>query len=176
MARNDLTRVLAQAGLEPITPREACTALDDTLAGGHQFLGTGRVNWTAAYRLLPTVQTPRLTALLPALVEDQGLSREEALAALAGMPAEEALQVIADTVTQLFAKVLTMPPEQLDQRRRLDEYGVDSLMATELLVTLRQQYDIDTPPMEILRSDGTIADLARIVHLRLGLGAAQSAG
>ncbi|GHF67169.1 hypothetical protein GCM10010218_55810 [Streptomyces mashuensis] len=42
-------------------------------------------------------------------------------------------------------------------------------MGAELLVTLRQQYDIDLPSMELLRSEGTVADVARIVHLRLGL-------
>ncbi|MBR7678287.1 acyl carrier protein, partial [Streptomyces daliensis] len=53
---------------------------------------------------------------------------------------------------------------------RLDEYGMDSLMAARILVSLQQRYGVEIPPMELLRSNGTIDDFARIVHIRLGLG------
>ncbi|MER6703171.1 hypothetical protein [Streptomyces fumanus] len=43
-------------------------------------------------------------------------------------------------------------------------------MATELLVTLQTRYEVEIPPMEPLRSaNGTLTDIARLVHLRLGL-------
>jgi acyl carrier protein len=108
-------------------------------------------------------------------VARRGPNREEILRALAGMSVEEARECIAHSIGQRLAEVLQLPADQLDHHRRLDEYGVDSLMATEVLVTLRQQYDVDIPPMELLRSNGTIADLARIVHMRLGLAAAGGA-
>lgn len=62
-----------------------------------------------------------------------------------------------------------MDHEALEPHRRLDSYGMDSLMAAQVLVSLNQRYDLDIPPMELLRSNGTIAEFARIVQLRLGL-------
>ncbi|MBT2386034.1 type I polyketide synthase [Streptomyces sp. ISL-11] len=167
--RNDLIPLMSQAGLEPITLREAFGVADDALVADVPLTGAARLNWAVAHRLLPTVGAPRLFDLLPSLVEGGATTHEELLRALAGMTTDEALELIATSLAGMLADVLQLPAEQLDHHRRLDEYGMDSLMATELLVTLRQQYDIDIPPMELLRSNGTIADLARIIHLRLGL-------
>ncbi|MEU3875304.1 SDR family NAD(P)-dependent oxidoreductase [Streptomyces sp. NPDC029704] len=168
VARNNLTRTLAQAGLEPLATAEALTALDDVLRGSPATV-IGRFAWSPMVRLLPGLHAPRFTTLLPVLVDSAGQSRDDILAALAALPPDEALQSITDTLTTLLADVLQMPTDQLDPHRRLDQYGLDSLMGSELLVTVRQQFDIDVPPMEILRSNGTITDIARIVHTRLGL-------
>ncbi|WP_433544643.1 acyl carrier protein (plasmid) [Streptomyces sp. CA-294286] len=47
---------------------------------------------------------------------------------------------------------------------------MDSLMAAELLVTLQTRYEIEIPPMELLRNaNGTLADISKLVYLRLGL-------
>ncbi|MFJ8532205.1 acyl carrier protein [Streptomyces sp. NPDC093591] len=52
----------------------------------------------------------------------------------------------------------------------MDSLGLDSLSAAELLVKLQQGFDIEIPPMELMRSArGTIAELAQAVHLRLDL-------
>ncbi|MEV4254789.1 acyl carrier protein [Spirillospora sp. NPDC049652] len=59
-------------------------------------------------------------------------------------------------------------PCGLDRHRRLEEFGVDSLMAAELITVLRNAYGLEIPPMEFVRNGGTIADMAQMVHLRLG--------
>ncbi len=173
VARSGLTEAMTRMGLAPVLPREAFRAADDLLCSGADVAGVARCDWLSLLRLLPAVDVPRLAALLPAEVARRGQSREDVLRALAGMSAEQARQFIADSFAASLAEVLQLPVEQLDHHRRLDEYGVDSLMATEVLVTLRQQYDVDIPPMELLRSSGTIADLSRIVHVRLGLAAGE---
>ncbi|WP_268920472.1 acyl carrier protein [Actinomadura soli] len=50
----------------------------------------------------------------------------------------------------------------------MEESGVDSLMAAELIAVLRNTYGIEIPPMEFVRKGGTISDIADMVHLRLG--------
>ncbi|KOT90111.1 hypothetical protein ADK70_17685 [Streptomyces rimosus subsp. pseudoverticillatus] len=169
VARNDLTGVMSRAGFEPVSPRQALHAVDAVLTHPTDVLGVGCYNWAPLSRILPAIVTPRIVALLPVLSDDAGHSKEELARTLARMSVEEARAVIAGIVAGLFADVLHMSPEQIDHHRRLDEYGMDSLMGTELLVTVRQQFDLDLPPMELLRSEGTIADFARIVHTRLGL-------
>ncbi len=90
------------------------------------------------------------------------------------MNADDALEYLRTTLAGLLAEVLRMEADQLDHYRRLDDYGMDSLMAAQVLVTVHQRYGVDIPPMELLRSNGTIDDLSRILHVRLGL-AGQSA-
>ena len=42
---------------------------------------------------------------------------------------------------------------------------------SELLRRFRGQFDLDIPPMEFLRSGGTIAGMTELVMLRLGVAA-----
>ncbi|MBM7167745.1 SDR family NAD(P)-dependent oxidoreductase [Streptomyces sp. G44] len=169
VVRNNMVRTLSQAGIKPLTLTEAFQALDDTLVSDATVSGPGRYNWVPLLKLLPAVDTPRMASLLPLHVDTSEHTRDELLALLAGLTPQEAHQFIAQSLAELLADILQTAPDQIDHHRRVDEYGLDSLMATEMLVTLRQQYDIDIPPMELLRSNGTIADFARIVHIRLGL-------
>ncbi|MEU9124410.1 SDR family NAD(P)-dependent oxidoreductase [Streptomyces sp. NPDC048506] len=169
VARHGLTDAMSRMGMEPVGPRQALRAVDAALAHSPDVLGVGCFNWGPLSRLLPASTAPRLTALLPVLIDDAVHSKEELVRALAQMTPTEARGLIADTIAGLFADVLHMSPDQVDHHRRLDEYGMDSLMGAELLVTVRQQFDLDLPPMELLRSEGTIADIARIVYIRLGL-------
>ncbi|MDF3294138.1 SDR family NAD(P)-dependent oxidoreductase [Streptomyces silvisoli] len=172
VARNNLTRTMAQAGIEPLTPAEAFRTLQDTLVTGEASVAIGRYNWIPLTRLLPTLQAPRIALLLPSHIDATAHTHEEFLALLAELSPAQAHQFIADSMAELLAAVLHTTADRIDHHRRLDEYGLDSLMGTELLVTVRQQYDIDIPPMELLRSNGTIADFARIIHTRLGLATA----
>ncbi|GAB2626595.1 type I polyketide synthase [Streptomyces capparidis] len=169
VARNDLTGSLAALGLEAVAPHEAFAAAERLLGTGTAVAAVARVDWSRAGSLLPLTSSPRLSAVVPDHGADGGMSAEDLRRALAGMSGEEALAFIADSLTTSLAEVLHMDPGQLDHHRRLDEYGVDSLMAAELLVSVHKRYRVDIPPMELLRSRGTIADIARTIHVRLGL-------
>ncbi|GHF47154.1 type I polyketide synthase [Streptomyces morookaense] len=175
VARNCLQDTMTQFGMEPVMPHEAFEALEESLTAQHDVAGCGRYNWAALAGLLAGAAAPRLAGLVPVLDAVAAPSRQDILRKLSGMSPEQAEQYIADSLTQKLAEVAQLPPEQIDHRRRIDTYGVDSLMATEVLTSLRQQYDIDIPPMELLRSEGTITDIARIIRLRLGLGSTDEA-
>jgi acyl carrier protein len=97
------------------------------------------------------------------------------MAALAAMEPQDAVRAVAETLARLLAGVLHMDEQDLDHDRRLDEYGLDSLMLAEMLVSLRTRFDIDIPPLELLRSGGTITDISHLVLLRLGLTDSPSA-
>ncbi|MGD3112069.1 SDR family NAD(P)-dependent oxidoreductase [Streptomyces sp. YGL11-2] len=173
--RNGLTETMTRLGVEPVMPHEAFTAAEDLVCAGLDRAGVGRYAYSTLTKLLPAANVPRVSGLIPLLVRPAGQSREDILRALAEMPQEEARQVIADTIADMLGGVLQMSVEQLDHHRRLDEYGMDSLMGSEVLANVRHQYDIDLPPMELLRSEGTIADIARMVHTRLGLASTTTA-
>ncbi len=172
VARNNLVDTMSQVGIEPVMPQEVFEVVEEFLTGDRDVAGTGRYNWITLRGLLRTVGVPRFAVLVPALGGDRAPTRDEILAKLSGMTPEESRKYIVDSLAKVLADVAQLPVEKIDHHRRIDTYGIDSLMATEVLTSLRQQYDVDIPPMELLRSDGTIADIARIIHLRLGLSTA----
>ncbi|MEV4432911.1 SDR family NAD(P)-dependent oxidoreductase [Streptomyces sp. NPDC049555] len=173
VVRNDMLTLLKQAGIEPVMPQEALEAAAQLLAAGADVAGVGRYNWGRIHTLLQCVGAPRLGALLPASTTGGFLTREDLRRKLACMAPDEAHQYISGSLARVLAEVLQIPVEEIDHHRRIDSFGVDSLMATEALAMLRRQYDVEIPPMELLRSEGTIADIARIIQLRLGLAAGQ---
>lgn len=172
-ARNDLLDSLHGLGIEPLAPHTALDhgrrLLGDDRPDAPAVVGVSRTDWSRAAVLLPLLRAPRLGDLVPPQVGDGEATREELLRRLSLMDEETALAHLVDQLTRLLAEVLQMDHEALDPHRRLDSYGMDSLMAAQVLVSLNQRYELDIPPMELLRSNGTIAEFARIVQLRLGL-------
>ncbi|ASQ98374.1 type I polyketide synthase [Streptomyces sp. 11-1-2] len=172
-ARNDLLDSLHGLGIEPLAPHTALDhgrrLLGDDRPDAPAVVGVSRADWSRAAVLLPLLRAPRLGDLVPPQVGDGEATREELLRRLSLMDEETALAHLVDQLTRLLAEVLQMDHEALDPHRRLDSYGMDSLMAAQVLLSLNQRYELDIPPMELLRSNGTIAEFARIVQLRLGL-------
>ncbi|MEU4211565.1 SDR family NAD(P)-dependent oxidoreductase [Streptomyces sp. NPDC026206] len=175
VARNNLQGTMTQIGIEVVLPHEVFEVVEEFLTADRDVAGTGRYNWSVLRALLRSMGVPRFAVLVPALGDPGAPTRDQILARLSGMTPEESEKFIADSLAQALADVAQLPVEQIDHHRRIDTYGVDSLMATDVLASLRRQYDVDIPPMELLRSDGTIADIARIIHLRLGLATGRNA-
>ncbi|RPF39142.1 type I polyketide synthase [Streptomyces sp. TLI_185] len=174
VARSAMQQTLAAIGLEPLTSQEAFASAASLLGTDTEVAGVARFNWGRAGKVLgSSMSTPRLSALVPKNT-DGGFDREELMRTLAQTPAEEAIAYLTDSLATVLADILQMDSDQFDPHRRLDSYGLDSLMATELLVTLNERFSVDIPPMELLRSStGTLADVAQTVYLRLGLHTAE---
>ncbi|MFC9971175.1 SDR family NAD(P)-dependent oxidoreductase [Spirillospora sp. NPDC127200] len=169
IARHDLADNMARLGVDPVTTDEALTAAGRLLTGGNDVAGVGRYNWGRLRELLNSLATPRFSMLVPPLSPVSGQTREELMRELAMLPPQEAQQKVAGYLALFLAEVFQMPVDQLDHERRLDEYGMDSLMGAEMLVMLREQFGLEIPPMELLRSAGNITEISRIVVTRLGL-------
>ncbi|WP_044366194.1 type I polyketide synthase [Streptomyces natalensis] len=170
VARNELVSSLASVGLQTIRPAEAFAQAERLLQAGADVAGVGRFDHARAAILLPVMASPRLAGLVPPGAASGAPSREDLLRQLGRMTQEEALNYITDTLATMLAGVLQMDATQIDPHHRVDSYGLDSLMGAELLVQLQQQYDVQIPPMELLRNaNSSIADIAQMVYLRLGL-------
>ncbi|WP_246430622.1 type I polyketide synthase [Streptomyces rectiverticillatus] len=170
VARNGLARALESGGVEALTPREVFDAAGVLLSDGTEVAGVGRYNWARLRACLPSLGAPRYRQLVPEPDEETGRTHEEIVQALSAMSPADALQALAGSLVRILADVLHLDPGRIDPARRLEDYGVDSLMAAELLATLRRRFDVQVPPMELMRSGGTVLDMARIVQLRLGPG------
>ncbi len=121
-----------------------------------------RVDWTMAKRELAAVRAPTFNA-----IDTGGASRQSGQAAvtlerLRAMPAEEATAALLDIVVDEIARVLRLPPKEIDRHRPLAEIGMDSLMMLELRTTVEASLQIELPMMS-LASGITPADVARRV-------------
>ncbi|ASU85227.1 type I polyketide synthase [Nocardiopsis gilva YIM 90087] len=172
VARQGLSSVAEGLGAEAVTSTRAMGVLDGLIQGFRDadVAVVHRTDWGMARRNLPSLLSPRFGMLLDGDVNLTGADRQDIIAELSKLPTDEARAVIMDHLTELLADVMHIDPDRLDPDRRLDEYGLDSLMAAELLTTMRQQYAFDIPPLELLRSGGTISGLTQTIMLRLGLG------
>ncbi|QHC23566.1 type I polyketide synthase [Streptomyces sp. GS7] len=170
VARNELVSSLASVGLQTIRPAEAFAQAEHLLQADADVAGVGRFDCGRAAVLLPMMASPRLAGLVPPGTASGAPSREDLLRKLGQMTQAEALEYITDTLARMLAGVLQMDATQIDPHHRVDAYGLDSLMGAELLVQLQQHYEVQIPPMELLRNaNSSIADIAQMVYLRLGL-------
>ncbi|MEN2423823.1 SDR family NAD(P)-dependent oxidoreductase [Streptomyces rimosus] len=169
VARAGLAATLEAIGLKGLDPAQAFTTLDRLLQSDTDAVLVARMDWNAARGLLSVVRSPRLSQLAPVGAAGE-LSKEEAIRHLSQMSVEDAVAYLTENLRRMLAHVMHMEPEQLDPHQRVESYGLDSLMGAELLVTLQRRYGVEIPPMELLRNrNSTLADIAQLVHLRLGL-------
>ena len=55
------------------------------------------------------------------------------------------MEVSEDNVRQLLASFLKLPPARLESDTRLDELGVDSLAAVELIFEIEERFGVRVP-------------------------------
>ncbi|MET9414655.1 SDR family NAD(P)-dependent oxidoreductase [Streptomyces klenkii] len=167
VARHRMEESVSRLGLVPLSPREAFSAAGPLLVSdGTVTTSVGRFEWARGKGLLPLLDSPRWERVVSGTA-DGGADHADVLSELAGMTAIAAESRLTEMLTALAAGVLHMDVDELDPRRRLEDYGMDSLTGAELLVRLRQRFDLFVSPAELLGSGMTLADIARVVHRRL---------
>ena len=114
-------------------------------------------NWSAIRKLLPIMETPMFTNMKHQLNDTdsvdettdiqeliQGLSREEIHVLISGMLGDE------------IARILQLPHDKVEYNRSLQDLGVDSLMAMELVAAIEKRFDVEIPIMAL--SDNVTVD------------------
>ena len=146
--------------------RTALNALDWAFdATGRQLVDTcaiARIDWAMARRELAAVRAPTFNAIDTGSVSRQSGQAAVTLERLRAMPPEEATAALLDIVVEEIARVLRLPPKEVDRHRPLAEIGMDSLMMLELRTTVEASLQIELPMMS-LASGITPADVARRV-------------
>ncbi|WP_428681645.1 SDR family NAD(P)-dependent oxidoreductase [Reyranella sp.] len=146
--------------------RTALNALDWAFdADGRQLVDAcaiARIDWTMARRELVAVRAPTFNPIDTGSVSRQPGQAAVTLERLRAMPPEEATAALLDIVVEEIARVLRLPPKEVDRHRPLAEIGMDSLMMLELRTTVEASLQIELPMMS-LASGITPADVARRV-------------
>ncbi len=121
-----------------------------------------RIDWAMAKRELAAVRSPTFNAVDSGAVSRQAGQAAITLERLRAMPQEEATEALLEIVVEEIARVLRLPPKEVDRHRPLAEIGMDSLMMLELRTTVEASLQIELPMMS-LASGITPADVARRV-------------
>ncbi|MFE1978986.1 SDR family NAD(P)-dependent oxidoreductase [Streptomyces hygroscopicus] len=114
----------------------------------------GNTDWAQTAKLLPAVAAPRFTEMLPApgaYPQDTDRNIPE-LVRSAAEP--EALALVTEVLVSALAAVLHTAPERIDPDTRLDQLGLESLMAAELSSVLQRRLDCVVPTMELATAAG----------------------
>ena len=145
----------------------AQTALDglDWLhdADGRQTTASSaiaRMDWAMAKRELAAVRSPTFGNIGAAAGTRQVAEGAAIIERLRALAPDEAIDGLADIVVEEIARVLRLPPKEIDRHRPLAEIGMDSLMMLELRTTVEESLGI-TLPMMSLSSGIAPMDVAR---------------
>ncbi|MCF8531924.1 MAG: SDR family NAD(P)-dependent oxidoreductase [Reyranella sp.] len=133
-----------------------------------------RIDWTTAKRELAATRSPTFDVVSAMTGKRQGMDTAATLEKLRTMAPEDATEALLEIVVEEIARVLRLPPKEVDRHRPLAEIGMDSLMMLELRITVEATLQIELPMMS-LASGITPADVARrIAPLILGDGQKES--
>lgn len=179
-AVDEVVQVLERMGLAPMSTAQILTALDDLMTrpgtgsgddtgtpatvDGPDVLQVARIDFSRMATILPILHTPRFTGLLPTQAPGAAPATEARRLLDGGNPGI-GKDALVDLLVTLVARITQRAPERIDRTRSMDALGLDSLMATELVVSLQSELAYEIPTMEVINAD-SIDDLAhRILTL-----------
>jgi acyl carrier protein len=119
-----------------------------------------RINWSLARHELAVVRTPIFGSLGAASGSRQSGESAAILEKLRGLSVDVAADALVEIVVEEIARVLRLPPKEIDRHRPLSEIGMDSLMMLELRNVVEGVLQVDLPMMS-LSSGITPVDVAR---------------
>lgn len=166
VTRNNLTAAMTRLGLGSLAQYDALSELDSLLTGGVDAVAVGRFDWTRFAAMLPAINVARFARVLPDSGRHGDAGSDELSRDLADAPDDEAITRITEVLVVEIAGVLQADPSQVDRRRRLDQIGLDSLMAAELAAAIRARLRCDIAAVEVTDCVG-IDELASRVRTRL---------
>ncbi|MFF3224669.1 SDR family NAD(P)-dependent oxidoreductase [Nocardia suismassiliense] len=162
VARTGLADRLSGFGMLAISAEEAMTGLEQLLGSERNGVSVARMDWDRMTTMLPSLLTPRFARVRPPAIHGMGQGKSEFLRELAAATPEEAQELVQQAMIGLVAHVMQTTPDRIDPHRQLDQLGLDSLMAAELLAAIRHQLGCELSVMDVARG-GSLAQLSRVV-------------
>ncbi|WP_307783659.1 SDR family NAD(P)-dependent oxidoreductase [Streptomyces spinoverrucosus] len=162
--RTERNAEMTALGIGGLATADALAALERLLADPDATAVTvGHLDWGRLQRFLHILTAPRTAALLPPAEHTDGA--EQLRQVLEQAAPDDAAALVEDVLADLLAHVLQTTPDRIDRTRRLDQLGVDSLLAAELAALLQQRLGCELPTMEL----AGLPNLAALAQRVLGL-------
>ncbi|MBP2329150.1 acyl transferase domain-containing protein [Kibdelosporangium banguiense] len=169
--QDEVTATRRRHGIPPMAPERATAALEAALAYDDTAVVVADVDWsrfahayTAARRGPLLDELPEARAALAEATQQSGESLRDRLA---GLPARDRDRELRDAVRAQVAAVLGYDSAAaISNRRRLPEFGMDSVTAVELCNRLGSVTALRLPPTAVFDYP-TVAELADHLGTRL---------
>jgi len=153
----------SEHGMSTIPPDEAMKALAAVIRQGTVQVSVLPMNWVQLQSAIPSLgRSPFLKELIAMEPEKAGkdtFSPE----LLRAMDPVQRRQTLTGKLQSEAARVLRLPPAELDVMRPLNQFGLDSLMALELKNRMQSQWGIIVPLVSIL-SGPSVTGLVSILE------------
>jgi acyl transferase domain-containing protein/acyl carrier protein len=164
--------LLKRLGPGRLRAAEALEALPAMLACGAPVIGLADLRWGALRQSLPLLSAK----LFADVVDGRGVEPAEInlREMLAGRSAEEGRSLVVQMLVGEVAAILKLSADRIDPARPLADFGMDSLMAMELRLSMEQRFGITLPLLSL--SDGaTLSTMAaRVVRSMSGPDGAEN--
>ncbi|MBF8268848.1 MAG: hypothetical protein HW386_557 [Gammaproteobacteria bacterium] len=171
LARNEALRETfsKRLGIKGIYIKQAFNAMETALASDMTETAVLNANWPAMKRLLPIVSSPTYHFMTHAISDDDHYEDNmDIKEMIQGLSKEEVHVLITNMLTDELAKILQLPSDKVEHNRSIQDLGVDSLMAMELVSAIENRFSIIIPVMAM--SDNATIDsiAARITKILTG--------
>ncbi|MES9941410.1 MAG: type I polyketide synthase [Candidatus Thiodiazotropha sp. 6PLUC2] len=160
---------LARAGINAITPADACAAMALALWDDRTQLGFMDMNWAKWGQLNPASSAiPSLAYVVGAKSSGKNAEAGKVRAALLSIEPGDRNEMLALMVVELVSETMHKPANKIDINMPLSDMGIDSLMAVELQYGVSTKFGVDIPVLELVRS-GSIFELAGLLldHMKI---------
>jgi acyl transferase domain-containing protein/acyl carrier protein len=151
---------LARAGINPIRPVDACSALATALWEERTQLGFMEMDWAKWGQINPAASTiPSLAYVVGTKSSGKNAEASKIRTALLSVGAGDRAEMLALMIVELVSETMHKPANKIDINMPLSDMGIDSLMAVELQYGVSTKFGADIPVLELVRS-GSILELA----------------
>ncbi|MFF7656358.1 SDR family NAD(P)-dependent oxidoreductase [Streptomyces sp. NPDC007983] len=153
--RAGMVDTMRQAGFGELDSTTATRVLGELITDpGADVVMVGNTDWAQTAKLLPAVAAPRFAEILPAPDADPHEADRNIPELVRSADEPEALALVTEVLVSALATVLQTTPERIDPDTRLDQLGLESLMAAELSSVLQRRLDCVVPTMELATAAG----------------------
>jgi acyl transferase domain-containing protein/NADPH:quinone reductase-like Zn-dependent oxidoreductase/acyl carrier protein/ubiquinone/menaquinone biosynthesis C-methylase UbiE len=155
-------------GAHPMPLSDVLSILDELLSRGAVHVGAVDLNWRKTLRALGR-DVPQLRDLAGTSDVEMGTATQEISARniLDAAPAARQ-ELLENFLRQRLAIVLRSSSSKIDVKKPLVEFGLDSLMAVEMITDIQSTLGVNLPAMKLMEG-GTITSIATFIVDRLSM-------
>ena len=174
LARNPVIgEHLAERGFVGLAYAQALEMLGYLMRSDVAQIGFAEIDWKKIAAWSPGVASlPRYSELAALGGRSESDGAGTLRWALESVPAGRQHDLAVEQVNSVIAKIMRTAPAKLDPARPLNQLGLDSLMAFEVILSLEEAFAI-TLPTDTISRNSTTRDLAQIILAACGLSASR---
>ncbi|WP_052117658.1 SDR family NAD(P)-dependent oxidoreductase [Legionella norrlandica] len=166
VARNNhLKHLLDNSGIKGFNNETALQILSNLLSAPSQSLGIFDINWNLWLNQYRKMASKSLFSSVLTQSIEQDPTPSSLHAELMQLSTKDRISQLAQIIRTKLAIILKMRAEQIDLDENMTSYGVDSILAIELVNLLRSNLEIAISPSDFMEGK-TIKELADALNTR----------